>query len=69
MCEEELYLENNYLKKWHIKNFPVFITKIKVIFGLLRYRQNMAKVYFYKKNILSFSKLGWTKSNAEKDDS
>lgn len=39
------------------------------MFGLLRHRQNIAKVYFYNKNILSFSKLGWTKSNAEKDDS
>lgn len=68
MCEEELYLENNCLKEWYIKNFQVFITKINVMSGLFWQRQNIAEVYSYK-NILSFSKLGWTKSNAEKDDS
>lgn len=35
----------------------------------LRCTQNITKAYFYNQKCLSFSKLGWTKSNAEKDDS
>lgn len=67
MCGE-LCLENYYLKEWYIKKFQLFVTKIKVMSGL-RCTQNITKAYFYNQKCLSFSKLGWTKSNAEKDDS
>lgn len=54
-------LENNYLKKWHIKISSTHLLKLKWCIGYWQTKHHQS--YFYNQKFFSLSKLGWTKSN------